>query len=214
VERLLIFRQVAEAANRRLTILLRDAYLLQAMRYISPEIPDLASDPVICIYEDAKAKLNRWEREIRRRYSSKLVTPGEIRAHQEEYILCFSFFDINELPSIMPREGSLYVYSSSEVYDEEGALDMRRLHHWLDHFGINKLGLPLEERHWEIPEGEQGLHASGHASGAELLSLIRSISPRILIPIHTENPEYFRESLQGTGIEVRLPQYGEEMEFG
>ena len=211
VERLLIFRQVAQESDRSLVILARDAYLLQAMHYISPEIPDIASDRAICIYQDAKAQLNRWEKEIRDRYKVKLVTPEEIGAHQEDYILCFSFFDINELPSLMPQKGSVYIYSSSEPHNEEQEMDFWRLHNWLDHFDMVGIGLPVEQLNWEIPENERGLHASGHASSPELLELIQNIAPRILIPIHTEDPDYFAHNLKG--IEVRQPQYGEEIRF-
>lgn len=214
IERLLTFRQIAEETDRYLVLLAKDIYLLQAMRYVSPEIPDIASDKVIRLYADAKGQLNKWERDIREEYQGKLITPEEVRASQESCLLCFSFFDINELPTLMPRQGSLYLYSSSEVYTEEGALDMKRLHHWLDYFGITGIGLPVEtSQGWKIPEEEQGFHASGHASGAELLSLIRSISPRVLMPIHTESPSYFEENLKGTGIEVRLPQRGREIRF-
>jgi len=213
VERLLTFQQVAEENNRCLVILAKDAYLLKAMRYASQEVPDIKSDKVIYIYKDAKAQLDRWKKDIQNEYQAKLITPEEIRNHQDSYILCFSFFDINELPDIMPQEGSIYTYSSSEAHNEEQAMDLRRLHNWLGHFGMKGIGLPVEKLNWEVPEGERGLHASGHASGPELLNLIRNIAPKTLIPIHTENPDYFARNLEGTGIEVRLPGYGERMRF-
>lgn len=213
IERLLTFRQIAEETSRSLVLLAKDAYLLKAMRYVSPEILDIASDKVIRLYADAKGQLSKWEKDIRKEFGDRLITPEEVRASQESCILCFSFFDINELPTLMPREGTLYLYSSSEVYNEEGILDMKRLHHWLDYFGITAVGLPLETLGWRIPEAEQGLHSSGHASGPELLSLIRNISPRILIPIHTQDPSYLEENLKRTGIEIRQPQRGKEMRF-
>ena len=42
----------------------------------------------------------------------------------------------------------------------------------------------------------------------ELLSLVREVAPRTLIPVHTENPGYFREALVATDIEVMEPEYG------
>ena len=215
IERLLIFRQIAEETRRALVISARDAYLLQAMRYISQEVPDIASDTAICIYQDAKAQLDNWERDIRTKYQAKLVTPEEIRHSQDSYILCFSFFDINELPSLMPRQGSIYIYSSSEPHNEEQELDFRRLHKWLDHFEITGIGLPVEVEPsiWKTPETELGLHASGHASGPELLELIKQIRPRILIPVHTQDPGYFVRGLEGTGIKVLIPTEGSELTF-
>ena len=55
-------------------------------------------------------------------------------------------------------------------------LDEERKKNWLDHFGIK----------------EYSTHASGHASGDEIKEMIKEINPTILIPIHTEHPEFFR----------------------
>jgi ribonuclease J len=211
IERLRTFRRIAEETNRCLVILAKDAYLLKAMRYVSKEVPD-AENEAIAIYQDAKAKLDGWEREVRRQYHNRLVTPEQIRQDQDSYILCFSFFDINELPSLMPEEGSIYIYSSSEAHNEEQEMDFSRLHHWLDRFQIAGIGLPVERLDWKIPEGEHGLHASGHATGPELLELIQQIRPRVLIPVHTEKPEYFQQ-LEGIGIEVRTAKQGEMLSF-
>ncbi|MDP2954308.1 MAG: MBL fold metallo-hydrolase RNA specificity domain-containing protein, partial [Chloroflexota bacterium] len=60
---------------------------------------------------------------------------------------------------------------------------------------------------------EERFHASGHASGPELIEMVREIRPQILIPIHTEHPEIFARELAGDGIEVRIPKIGQEIEF-
>ncbi|MFH1486337.1 MAG: MBL fold metallo-hydrolase RNA specificity domain-containing protein [Chloroflexota bacterium] len=215
IERLIIFHRIAGETNRRLVVMARDAYLLKAMRLISPAVPDITDDPVTAIYHEGKTTLDRWERRIREEQWSILVTAEDINRDQSSYILCFSFFDINELPTIMPQEGGIYLYSSSEVFNEEGALDMRRLHNWIDYFKMKGIGLPVEvaPHHWEVPESEVGLHASGHASGPELVDLVRRISPEILIPVHTEKPELFTSNLEGSGVEVRFPEYGKAMTF-
>ncbi|OGN99798.1 MAG: hypothetical protein A2Y59_03205 [Chloroflexi bacterium RBG_13_52_14] len=74
-------------------------------------------------------------------------------------------------------------------------------------------GLPVEKKkgngkksEWEIPEAEKGLHASGHACGPDLLRIAREIKPQVLIPIHSEAPEFYKNKLRGSGIEVRLPE--------
>jgi len=204
VERLLTFLRIAEETNRCLVVLPRDAYLLQAMAYLNSEIPDIIRDKALCVYEEAKADLQKWEQKIRNKYRGKLISAEEISKHQELHILCFSFFDMNELPSLVPKKGSLYIYSSSEVFDEEGASDMRRLKHWLERFDITGIGLPVEVKphKWEIPEEERGLHASGHASAPELLDFVKAVSPKILIPIHTEAPGFFANNLTGTDMKV------------
>jgi ribonuclease J len=211
VDRLLTFLTIARETNRKLAILPKDAYLLKTMRLLEPEIPDITHDNNIVIYLDTIAAKNPdyWMRNICKDYDNKTVVAGDVHRAQDEFVVCFSFWDLNELPSIQPRPGSLYVFSSSEPHDEEQEIDFRRLHTWLDYFKFKGFGLPVEkDRKWEIPEAERGLHASGHASGPDLLEIARKINPEILIPVHSEHPEYYVDNLAGTSIAVKLPEPG------
>jgi mRNA degradation ribonuclease J1/J2 len=75
-------------------------------------------------------------------------------------------------------------------------------------------GLPVEKNgEWEIPEKEKGLHASGHACGLDLIRIAREISPRVLIPVHCEKPEFYADNLSGSEIEVKLPSEGKTIEI-
>jgi ribonuclease J len=217
VNRLLTFLQIARDTKRKLTILPRDAYLLKTMRLLEPEIPDIAREDAIVIYQETTASKNpdSWLRNIYQDYSSKIVLAKDVRSNQGDFILCFSFWDLNELPSIQPRAGSLYVFSSSEPHNEEQAMDFRRLHHWLWRFGLRGFGLPVEKRNgnWEIPEEEKGLHASGHACGPDLLRVAREIQPEMLIPVHSEKPEFYVDNLGGSGINIILPTEGGTVEI-
>jgi mRNA degradation ribonuclease J1/J2 len=55
------------------------------------------------------------------------------------------------------------------------------------------LGVPDPETGKPL-KGEDDFHSSGHASASDLLELIRIIDPKILIPIHTEFPQFFVEN--------------------
>jgi len=219
VDRLLTFLQIARDTNRKLAILPKDAYLLKTMRLLEPEIPDIAGDSDLVIYQDTIARVDSWVRNICKECDSKVVLAEDVSSAQDKFILCFSFLDINELPSIRPKPGSLYVFSSSEPHDEEQEIDFRRLHEWLEYFGIKAFGLHVEikeegnKSEWEIPDEEKGLHASGHACGPDLLSVVHGIKPKILIPVHSEKPEFYREHLRGSGTEVRLPEVGGSIEL-
>jgi len=217
VGRLLTFLQVARDTGRKLAILPRDAYLLKTMRLLEPEIPDIAQEGSIVIYQDtiASKSPNMWVQNLCKEYGNKMILAEDVRSAEDKFILCFSFWDINELPSLRPKPGSLYVFSSSEPHDEEQEIDFRRLHRWLDHFGFSKRGLPVElkkgpgeKSDWEIPEAEKGLHASGHACGPDLLKVAQGINPEVLIPVHSEHPDFYTEHLGGSGIEVTLPAVG------
>lgn len=220
VDRLLTFLQIAKETGRKLAILPKDAYLLKALRLLEPETPDIAQDDSLAIYQDTIATKSPaiWMRNLCKVYESKVVLAEDVRSAQDKFILSFSFLDINELPSIRPGRGSLYVFSSSEPHDEEQEIDFRRLHEWLKHFSIEGFGLPVEkkdangESKWEIPEGEKGLHASGHACGPDLLGIANNIKPEIIIPVHSEKPGYYVEKLKGGGIEVRVPEVSSQIE--
>jgi ribonuclease J len=216
IDRLLTFRQIARDTGRKLAILPKDAYLLKTMRLLEPEIPDIAVDDSLVIYQDTSAAPSSWQQNLCQGYASKIVLAEDVRSAQHEFILCFSLFDLNELPEIHPEAGSLYIYSSSEPHSEEQAIDFKRLHNWLDYFKIRGFGLPLEikigeKSQWEIPEAEKGLHASGHACSRDLLEIAHTINPEILFPVHSEAPQFYVEQLSGTGIKVNLPVLGQAM---
>lgn len=212
IERLFTFHNIARKTGRKLVIMGKDAYLLDAMHLASEQGPNIGELPEILIYKDFKSRVPAWEAEIHRHYNDKLISPSGVHENAANIILCFSFWDVNDLIDIAPKGGT-YIYSSSEVFDEEGAMDMRRLANWIEHFGMKGIGLPREELNWSIREDEQGYHSSGHASGADLIELIRKINPDIVIPIHTEDPHYFVRNLTGTGIDVRIPEEGQPMVF-
>ncbi|MEE8637244.1 MAG: MBL fold metallo-hydrolase [Dehalococcoidia bacterium] len=214
VNRLLTFLQIATDTNRKLAILPRDAYLLKTMRLLEPEIPDVTEEDSLVIYQETTAARSpaTWLRKTYEECAGKIVLASEVSANQGDFILCFSFWDLNELPSIQPRAGSLYVFSSSEPHNEEQEMDFWRLHHWLQHFHLQAFGLPIERNgKWEIPEEEKGLHASGHACGPDLLRIAREIQPETLIPVHSEKPEFYEENLRNSGIDVILPTEGGTM---
>lgn len=200
VERLLTFLRVAKDTSRQLVVLAKDAYLLDNMALVSPDVPLPEKEKDILVYKDRKAQAAKWEQDLQERYRSRLVSASDVRRQGKDFILCFSFWDINELIDINPRGGT-YVYSSSEAYNEEQQMDLRRLRHWLTHFDMQMRGDP------EAGVGE-GLHSSGHASGPELITMVKEISPRIVVPVHTEDPGYFVRHLEGSGIEVHVPESG------
>jgi len=204
IERLLTFLRIAKETARQLAITAKDAYLLEAMAIAWPDLRSVVDDPALILYQTLKSAPGKWEQEIFYGYGSegRLIDGRQAGKHPGDYILCFSLWDLSALIDIDPQEG-VYIYSSSEVYDEAAHLDMERIRNWLDFFGLDFVGDP------ENPESGSGLHASGHASGPQLVDMIKRIQPRKAIPVHTEDPQAFVEGLQNTLVEVHVPILGE-----
>ena len=203
IERLLTFYWIAQKIGRSLVILAKDQYLLDAVRLASGGPWSLDDMDDVLIYDEGKMTPNAAEVRLRDRYAARLLTPEAVARDPARFLLCLSFFDIKHLIDIAPPPGGLFVYSSSEAHGEEQRIDQGRLRHWLDRFGLRPLGL----------DGGQGLHASGHAGGPDLLRVVRGIAPRILIPIHTATPDFFSECLTTAETHVLVPPPGAPIPF-
>lgn len=53
---------------------------------------------------------------------------------------------------------------------------------------------------------KSGFHASGHIHGSGIEELVETVKPEILIPVHTEDKDFFRR-FEGT-CRVVFPQKG------
>ena len=76
--------------------------------------------------------------------------------------------------SFKPKN-AIWIKSSCDAFCDEMKIDEERKNNWLAHFNIKKYST----------------HASGHASGDEIREMIKQINPDILIPIHTEKPNFY-----------------------
>jgi ribonuclease J len=204
LERLLTFRDIAKDHGRKLVVTTKDIYLLEAASLASDLVTSPEQDEVILLYDEPK-RLEKWEEQVYAKYAGRRVTPHELRNNSGDYILCFSFWDVNELIEIDPEPGAVYIYSSSEAFDEEQRFDIVRLRNWLELFQMQLVGLPDAET-GKVPEEERGLHASGHITGPGLLDVISTINPQFVIPVHTENQEFFRQNIASD--KLRVPTKG------
>lgn len=216
VERLLTFVGIAEVTGRCLLVQPKDAYLLRGMYLADPEaLPDVMQSAHVCLYADPKTRPAAWEQQVRARYLNRTVTPAHVQKNPGEYILAFSLLDMADLLDLdyLQRRalGGLYIFSNSPAYDDEQNVDLLRLWHWTQRLGLKLIGLrPTSGPRGDVAriESEPGYHASGHAGGDELVDFVKTARPRALIPIHTTHPEKWMTLLAGTGIAVRLPEYG------
>lgn len=188
-ERLETFKRITDEFDRELVILMKDAYYLDALACVDG-IDHLDG---LRIFRDLKARHERFEKKILERHKEALVDPNEIKQDPAHFIVCFSYWDMNRLFDINPSGGT-YIYSSSEAYTEEQAIDFIRLKNWLAMFNMKVKGFQVVDSgqgQWPKIEPEQGYHVSGHASREDILKVVESINPDIVIPVHTEKPTDF-----------------------
>ncbi len=189
-ERLEIFKRIADETGRELVITPKDAYFLHALKLVDG-IDRLKG---VRIYGSFRATMQKWEKVVvLEHYGDQYVSPFEVKRNQENYILCFSFYDLPHLLDIMPNGGT-YIYSSSEAFGEEQAFSFLRLWNWLQLFGFEVHGFRVDESGKLI--FERGLHASGHLSKEEIVEVVEKIDPDLIIPVHTENPTWFAENFE------------------
>ena len=193
LDRLITFHRVAEETGRKLVLSFKHAYMLELFEGLG-DYPTL-NDPEIRLFADRKGwgligrddypenivkqDYLKWER----RYLDleNTVTCEEVKKNQADYMFYCNFFQLNRLIDIEPVSGSRYIRSLCEPFNDEMALDERRVQNWLDLFGF---GDPVQ------------IHASGHASGNQIQDMITRIQPKQIVPIHTENPGWFKKFSQ------------------
>ena len=201
-ERLEVFKKIGSKIGRNIVIPAKQAYLLKSLEQV--DNVDRTSD--ILVYGEYKTGKDYWEENFLKN-QVKYIDPTEIAKAPDKYILCFSFYEIKHLLDIKPQDGT-YIYSSSEAFEEESEFDFIRLNNWLKHFDFNICGFEiLNERGRVKPEFTKGFHASGHASKSDLRWAIDTIDPDYIIPVHSENPVWFKENFD----KVKLLNEGEKL---
>lgn len=213
VERLRTFRRIALATGRQLVITPKDAYLLHVLHSVDPSIELDCGAGGLRILEEPSAEDRRsWQKEITRRFGDAYLSPTEVVDQKGKWILCLSFYDCNDLVDLRGGTGGgLWLYSSSEAHGEESEFDFMRLQNWIKWAGMYQVGF----RYVAGPDGELhlifdhpddvGHHASGHAAQAELLEFIKQVSPKAIIPVHTEqSPRRYEELLRSQGVRTTV----------
>jgi len=187
IERLLSFLSIAKEVNRRLVLTVKDIYVLSALSNIEEDIPDPWKDEYITLYFKPKGRRDKWEENIYNTFPEhKMIAAENIRLNERDYILCFSYYDFPALLDIYPN-GGIYIYSSSEAYDEEMLVDQERIRNWINFFNFKLYGNLGKDRE------SSGFHASGHVHRKGLEELIEETKPEFLIPVHTLNKGFFKK---------------------
>jgi ribonuclease J len=188
VDRFRTFYNVVKENGRALAISLRQAYLLSKLGSEGKiDIPDVAHDENVVVYQRGKKRYFEWEKSVLS--FQNVVEASDIKKRQSKTVLVSSARDLKELVEIRPEPGSCFILSISEPFTEEQEFEFERVVNWLDHFG-----LPMYH-----------VHCSGHIMPGELKAALGRMEPKMVYPVHTEHPELYAKFVSD-GMKVTVPQ--------
>lgn len=125
------------------------------------------------------------------------VTNKNIKKNPENYLLYLDFYMLTELIDLdLKPDTIMYINSTTDPFNQEMILQAERLNAWLERFGILKT---------------ETIHSSGHCNVDDLIEALQKIDADNIIPIHTENPETFKEF--GLSGNIILPEKGKKYVF-
>jgi ribonuclease J len=191
VDRVNTFFDACQAAGRRLVVSMKLAVLLEKLKADKKlRVPRVGKDVDVYLRRKRTGKFDdsdyyAWERP----FVAKGLTAEDIRKRQGEVFLHLEAWNFPELIDIKPDRGGTYIHAATEAFNEEGEKEETLIKNWVEHVGFRYAQL----------------HASGHAPGSDVMELVRSISAKKVVPIHTEHPELFKQSGSKGSWVLELP---------
>jgi ribonuclease J len=191
IDRVRTFYNVAKENGRKLVVKIRDCHYLKHLSQDSQlGVPNFDDENII-IYK-AKYRTGTYADSDYTGDDSLFAslpnakTAAEISANPDKYLCALGYFQFTALIDMKPKNGTAYIHSASEPYNEEQVLSKERVDNWLERFGMKKYQI----------------HCSGHAKGEDLLQVVKDIDAKMLYPIHTEHPtEYVKVTRKMTIVE-------------
>lgn len=144
----------------------------------------------VYLYAKRKVRLKLWEKELLSHYPS--CDGDDVRKNKRQYMLALNFYQIQELIDIQPGRDSYYLRAITEPHNEEMEISEQRFVNWVEHLHMQGLK-EVKLANGKTEKRFSRAHISGHISGKELAWFIKNIKPEMIIPIHTEHPELFKE---------------------
>ncbi|HUI23336.1 MAG TPA: MBL fold metallo-hydrolase [Nitrososphaerales archaeon] len=195
VDRVNTFFDACQASGRRLVVSMKVALLLEKLQADKRlRVPRVGRDVDVYLRRKRTGRFDdsdyyAWERP----FITKGVTAEDVRKRQREVFLHLEAWNFPELIDIKPELGGTYIHSATEAFNEEGEKEETLIRNWVEHVGFRYAQL----------------HASGHAPGGEVGDLVRGISARKVVPIHTEHPELFERFRSDGRWSLEPPVKGE-----
>jgi len=185
-DRMISFLNSARKMGKKLTISLKQAYLIEQLNKCKDSIAPKLDDENLVLYAMRKdwgvigsdcderlirADYDKWERD----YLDDAICHKDVKSSQNKFMFFCTNFDLKELIDIKPAAGSVYIKSVCEPFDIEMEIDWQRIENWINHFGMES----------------NVTHVSGHASGPQLRDFVKTVKPKMVIPVHTQHANFY-----------------------
>lgn len=181
-----------KAATKNNRIFVMDIFTAHIVSQLAASIPKLSPsfDNIRVIYPFwlTRKMFEKDHDHLMNQFSRYKITKEEL-GRRQDYCLLFRPSMLSDLQHIDHLEGAELIYSQWSGYKHQ-----KKIKAVLDFADQKKIRLT-------------NLHTSGHASAQALKAFIQQCNPRMVLPIHTENPDSFLRY----GNAVYLPKDGEQI---
>ncbi len=204
-DRFRTFSNIAKHHEWKYIITEKDAYfyylLNRGAKYKTMKNPNILNDEHLYILINRNVRYN-WQKKIRRimfKYNKqhRFLEYNELRQLKGKFFLYITYLSNFLIDKLNPNLKGIFISSSIDPYAEEFYDNTKRIINIL-----KDLGIPSYR-----------IHASGHAMPHDLIKFVKEIAPQFLIPIHTEHPNFFKILLNGSDINVIVPEYNKPIIF-
>ena len=167
IDRIVTFYKIANATKR---LFLLDTYAGQITATIGGNIPNPKTFSKVKIFQTSSRK-----HEILENYPKNKIWKNKIA--KSNFLMCVRTSMkkyLESYPNEFSFEGCILFYSMWEGYKKQE--DTKEFLEFMEEKGVKIISL----------------HTSGHADEKDFDKLIKKIEPEIIIPVHTENSEWFK----------------------
>lgn len=188
VDRLTTLYNACLITGRTLVMIPYTAYILNKLKMLSSKIPQFDMPQIRVFFEKSRyTRKTISDKKLLGQLRKAKITYEQIAAAKDNMVVLDSYFVRTRFADKGLLKDAILVYSQWEGYLEDTA------QFWKDN------NVPIEK-----------MHTSGHASIEELKKFVKAVGPGKILPIHTKNPEKFRDYF---GSKVRILDNGETLEL-
>jgi hypothetical protein len=162
------------------------------------QTPSVVDNSQIRWFDSEKKRISKYERLLReaepevKDIEGRAVTAKKLHKHPQRFVFCSSFGSISAIQRIKPPASGIYILSASEPFNEESEISFDKLLNWLALSGL----------------AMYTAHCSGHAHPIDIRQTLEEMQARLVIPIHTEEPELFQKFVKTSGLSFQIPKQG------